>query len=299
MNGQGKYALITSAKNEEGYIGTTIRAVTRQTILPAKWVIVDDDSTDRTYAIIAEFAEKHPFIEPVHLEQSKEWSFQSKAHAVNFAHKRLNGVEYDFLGILDADISFDDHYYETILSKFAKNPKLGLAGGMIAESHNGEFVAQSYYLNSVAGAVQLFRRTCYEQVGGYIPSKRGGIDAIAEMMTRMHGWHVQSFPEIMVQHHRPTGLTRANIFKSRFIYGQRDYALGNHPMFMLLKCVHRFREKPYVIAGLLRMIGYSWSWVKKEPRPVPEEVVAYLRKEQLKRMLSFSLSEMKYVDGNR
>ena len=44
---------------------------------------------------------------------------------------------------------------------------------MIAELQNGEYVAQSYYLNSVAGAVQLFRRACYEQVGGYIPSKRG------------------------------------------------------------------------------------------------------------------------------
>lgn len=118
------------------------------------------------------------------------------------------------------------------------------------------------------------------------------------MMARMHGWHVQSFPEIMVQHHRPTGLTMSNIFKSRFIYGQRDYALGNHPIFMFLKCIHRFRERPYVIAGLLRMIGYAWSWVKREPRPVPEEVVAYLRKEQLERMLSLSLSEMKYVDGN-
>lgn len=298
MSKSGRYALITAARNEEAYIGATIQSVTRQSILPVRWVIVDDDSTDRTYDIISEYAEKNAFILPVHLEKSEEWSFKSKAYAVNFGHRRLKDLEYDFLGILDADITFDDRYYENILSKFSQNPRLGLAGGMIAEMNDGKYVAQSYYLNSVAGAIQLFRRECFEQVGGYIPSKRGGIDAIAEMMTRMHGWHVQSFPEITVNHLRLTGLTKSNIFKSRFIYGQRDYALGNHPLFMFLKCIHRFQERPYVIAGLLRMIGYGWSWIRREARPIPDRVVAFIQREQIKRMLSLSLTEMKDADHN-
>ena len=293
MSASNRYALITAARNEEAYIGATILSVTRQSILPVRWVIVDDDSSDRTYDIISEYAEKNAFILPVHLEKSKEWSFKSKANAVNFGHQHLKDLEYDFLGILDADITFDESYYERILDKFSQNPRLGLAGGIISEMNNGKYVAQSYYLNSVAGAIQLFRRECFEQVGGYIPSKRGGIDAIAEMMTRMHGWHVQSFPEITVNHLRPTGLTKSNIFKSRFIYGQRDYALGNHPLFMFLKCIHRFQERPYVVAGLLRMIGYGWSWIRKEPRPIPESVVAFIQREQIKRMRSFSLYEMK------
>ena len=293
MNTANRYVLITAARNEEAYIEATIQAVIRQTILPVRWVIVDDSSNDKTYELVSKYAEKNTFIEPVHFEMSNEWSFMSKANAINFGYQYLKGLEYDFLGILDADVSFDNRYYENILLKFSQNPKLGLAGGMISELNNGKYIDHSYFLNSVAGAVQLFRRKSFEQVGGYIPSKRWGIDAIAEMMTRMYGWHVQSFPEITVHHNRPTGHAKSNIFSMRFTYGQRDYTLGYHPLFMFLKCIHRFRERPYMLSGLLMMLGYTWSWIRKEPRPAPERVVEYLRKEQMKRILSFSLVEMK------
>ena len=294
MNTTNRYVLITAARNEEAHIGATIQSVMHQTILPVRWIIVDDDSNDRTHDIIIEYAKNSSFIQPVHLEKSKKWGFKSKVNAIHFGYHHVNGLDYKFLGILDADITFDDHYYENILLKFSRNPRLGLAGGMVLEPHNLEgMTLRRHNLNSVAGAVQLFRRECYEQIGGYIPSKLGGEDAIAEVLSRMNGWHVQSFPEITVQHHRPMGLTKSSVFKSRFIYGKRDYALGNHPLFMFLKCIHRFQERPYVVAGLLRMIGYGWSWIRREPRPIPESVVAFIQREQIKRMRSFSLYEMK------
>ena len=92
--------------------------------------------------------------------------------------------EYHFIGNLDADITFDESYYENLLEEFQKNPKLGIAGGMLFEESNGKFMPR--YLSEmryVPGGVQLFRRTCYEQVGGYLPSRWGGEDTIA----RGHG----------------------------------------------------------------------------------------------------------------
>lgn len=280
------YVLITAARNEEAYIEKTIQSVICQTILPEKWVIVDDDSCDRTYEIIQKYAMNHNFIQPVHLERSNEWSFKSKANAINYGYEYLKDIVYEFLGILDADVSFDDHYYQNILLKFSQSNKLGLAGGMIVELQNGKYTPLNYNINSVSGAVQLFRRKCYDEIGGYVPSRRGGIDAIAEIMSRMFGWEVRSFPEIKVYHHRRIGLTQTNIISSRFQYGQRDYAIGNDPLFMFLKCISRFQEKPYVIGGILMMMGYGWSWIRKETRPVSHRVFLFLKKEQRNRILS-------------
>ena len=52
------YALITPARNEEAYIMKTIEAIITQSVLPQKWVIVNDGSTDRTGEIIRKYADK-------------------------------------------------------------------------------------------------------------------------------------------------------------------------------------------------------------------------------------------------
>ena len=119
MNTTNRYVLITAARNEEAHIGATIQSVMHQTILPVRWIIVDDDSNDRTHDIIIEYAKNSSFIQPVHLEKSKKWGFKSKVNAIHFGYHHVNGLDYKFLGILDADITFDDHYYENILLKFS------------------------------------------------------------------------------------------------------------------------------------------------------------------------------------
>lgn len=281
-----KYVLITAARNEENYMERTIKSIVCQSVLPVRWVIVDDDSDDRTYDIIHNYADKYNFIKPLHLERTMEWSFKSKANAINYGYTNLHGLEYDYIGIVDADVSFDNLYYQNILKKFNDNNKLGIAGGMILELNNNDFIQLNYNLNSVSGAIQLFRRQCYEEIGGYVPSRRGGIDAIAEIMSRMYGWQVRSFPDIKVYHHRIIGITQSNILFSRFNYGRRDYAIGNHPLFMFLKSIDRFRAKPYVIGGMLMMLGYGYSWLIGEERPASKRVVKYLQNEQVNRMYS-------------
>ena len=281
-----KYVLITAARNEENYIERTIKSIVYQSVLPVRWVIVDDDSDDRTYDIIHDYANKYNFIKPLHLERSIEWSFKSKANAINYGYSHLHDLEYNYIGIVDADVSFDNCYYQNILTKFNDNDKLGVAGGMIVELQKNDFIQLNYNLNSVSGAIQLFRRQCYEEIGGYVPSKRGGIDAIAEIMSRMCGWLVRSFPEIKVYHHRIIGITQSNILLSRFNYGRRDYVIGNHPLFMFLKSINRFKEKPYVVGGMLMMLGYSYSWLIREDRPISKKVVKYLKNEQINRIYS-------------
>ncbi|MFX0199832.1 MAG: glycosyltransferase, partial [Candidatus Hodarchaeota archaeon] len=176
---KNSYVLITPARNEQDYIQKTIESVVSQTILPEKWVIVSDGSTDHTDEIVSHYAAKHDFIQFIRVSEHIQRNFWSKVHAFNAGYEQIKNTEYKFLGNLDADVSFNSNYYENVLLRFQTNPKLGIAGGIILELLNGQYVNQKLSLNSVAGAIQLFRRECYQDIGGYIPLTYGGVDSAA------------------------------------------------------------------------------------------------------------------------
>lgn len=280
------YVLLTPARNEEAFIEKTIQSVISQTVLPEKWIIVSDGSTDRTDEIVKVYASKFHFIKLLRVERNQSWSFSSKVHALRLAYEKLKGHGYEFLGILDADVSFGCDYFERLIAHFRQNERLGIGGGMILELQGNTFQRLRYNLDSVAGAVQFFRRQCYVEIGGYMELRNGGIDAVAEVMARMRGWQVGSVQDLDVYHHRRIGMTNATLFRSRLNTGIQENLIGNHPLFVVFKCIHRFMEKPYVLGGLLMLAGYCWSLVLRDVRPVPVEVVQYVRKEQKQRMYS-------------
>lgn len=287
------YVIITPARNEEAFIEKTIQSMVSQSVLPRKWVIVSDGSTDATDEIVKKATEKHSFIEFVSASTIGQRNFGSKVNAINAGYKRLKNTEYKFIGNLDADVSFHPNYFEMILKQFNKNSKMGIGGGIIQELINRKYVVQNISLNSVAGAVQLFRRKCYEDIGGYQPLSTGGVDAAAEIMARMKGWEVRTFPEFKVLHHRRVDIAHGNIFRSKFLAGIRDYSLGYHPIFYSLMCCYRVVDRPYIFGSLVRMFGYWWSKISRYERQLPLEVVKYLRTEQKQRLKDLFLIRRK------
>lgn len=282
---ENEYILITPARNEEGYVEETIQSVISQTILPKRWIIVSDGSTDRTDEIVSKYAEKYEFIQLMRANTHSERNFGSKVDAFNFGYQRLKNIKYDYIGNLDADITFESDYFERIIGKFNSNSKLGVAGGWIHELHNGKYRERwGNRIKNVPGAIQLFRRKCFEEIGGYIPFEKGGIDTIAEAKVRMHGWEVKSFPSIYVFHHRCTGFNNSNMFSNGFRGGIKHYTLGYHPIYEVAYCVRRLGYKPYIIGSFLNFAGYFWSFFLKENRPLPLEFVKFLREEQLERL---------------
>jgi poly-beta-1,6-N-acetyl-D-glucosamine synthase len=284
MSGR-EYVLITAAYNEGKYIGAAIEAVLAQSIRPRKWVIVSDGSIDNTDAIIKHYAEKNNFI--VFLRREKvdtSPGFASKVRAIHAGYAALASTSYQFIGILDADITFDRLYYEHVISKFYGDTKLGIAGGFIYERRGDEFRSRpSNTRTSVAGAIQLFRRDCYEAIGGHVPLKYGGEDWICEILARKNGLTVTAFPEIAAYHHKP-GEAKRGAVRDAIRQGRMDYAVGSHPIFELVKCVRRIKERPFVLRALFRLLGFTWSAFKREGAAVSADVVCYLRSEQLKRL---------------
>lgn len=278
------YILVTAARNEADHIGQTIQSVAAQTVLPERWLIVSDGSTDETDQIVSEAAQKHPFIELLRVEAGSDRNFGSKAAAINAGYEKLASLSHGFIGVLDADVSFEPDYYEQVMARFQDDPNLGIAGGILTDIVDGKPVRQMTDPEwSVSGPVQMFRRECFEAIGGYLVL-RGGIDAAAEVMARMNGWKVRAFQEIPALHHRQTGKENHSRLGIFFHRGLEDFKLGYHPLFFVGRAILRFREVPYMLGGLTMLCGYLWAGMTGAEKKVPGEFVRFLRKEQMDRL---------------
>jgi len=282
-----KYVLVTAARNEESYIEKTIRSVVAQTVHPEKWIIVNDGSVDRTEEIVNKFSLKHNFIQLLNNKSGNIRDFGSKVRAIHKGLRSFQGMDYNFIGNIDADIEFGPNYFERLLERFRENEKLGIAGGWIYELQDGKYrVRFGNSEHSVPGSIQTFRRKCFESVGNYLPIETGGEDCIAEVMARMHGWSTKSFPDLRVFHQRGTGTEKANMLGAHYCLGKEDYFVGNHPLFELLKCTKRIKAKPLIIGSVFRLIGYTGGFLSRTPIKIPQNVIEYLRKEQMNRIKS-------------
>lgn len=278
------YVIITPARNEEAFIEKIIRSVVAQTVLPLKWIIVSDGSTDRTTEIVSRFAKKYSFIELVEKRNHDNRNFGSKVDAINAGYKLLADLDYSFFGILDADISFEPHHFEELLKRFQQYPRLGLAGGKVFRYLNGIVTKINENYDYVTGCNQLFRRECYEEIAGYRRIRTGGVDTVAMIMARMKGWEVKSFPELRVLHHTKAGTKEASIHRARYREGIRDYYIGYHPLFFTARSIRRLLNQPVILGSLCSLFGYYRTWIFAPRRPVPHELVRYVQRDQIRRL---------------
>ena len=280
-----KYVLITPAHNEETFIEKTLDSMVAQTALPERWVIVDDGSEDRTADIVARYAQRCPWIELVQRPKSLDRSFAGKVHAFNAGLERVRSLEFDVIGNLDADLSFDPDYLSFLMQKFDQDPTLGVAGTPFTEDGGYDTARDSFEgENYVAGGCQLFRYRCFQEIGGYVANRAGGVDWIAVMSARMKGWKVQSFPEKRFHHYRSLGTAEAGLLGASFEYGERAYYLGGSPIWHLFRSLYRMTKKPFFTGGVFLMAGYVSAAVRRTPRPVSREMIRFHRREQMRKL---------------
>jgi biofilm PGA synthesis N-glycosyltransferase PgaC len=273
------YVLITPAKNEAEFIRGALASVIAQTIRPSQWIIVDDGSTDETARVVEEYVARYPFIHLLRLASCRQREFSSKVTAFNAGLEALTERDYSFLGNLDADIRLDPDYYETVLESFQKDADLGIAGGKVYTTVTNEFICRDNTLDSVGGAIQLFRRKCFEEIGGYRSLPFGGIDAAAEISARWKGWKVKKI-EQKVYEQRQTGSSQNSVWKARYRDGLKFHSLGYGGPFFTCKCVFRLTDSPKCLGSMLSMIGFVCAQLRKYPVYMPKDAVAYLRSEQ-------------------
>ena len=278
-----QYVVITPARNEEENIQRLLDSMVAQTHPPLRWVIVSDGSTDRTAQIVADYERRYHWIQLVCKNQRRERNFAAKVDCFNDGLRAVQQLQFDVIGNVDADISFEPDYFAYLMSCFGESPRLGVAGTPFVEdgkSYDYRFTN----IEHVSGACQLFRRECFSEIGGYVPIEGGGIDWVAVTSARMKGWQTRTFTEKNCGHHRPIGTGSTGRLRAAFRQGRKDYFLGGHPLWQAFRSVYQATRPPYVLGGMLLLAGYSWAYLRREPRPVSRELVQFHQREPLGRL---------------
>jgi poly-beta-1,6-N-acetyl-D-glucosamine synthase len=281
-----KYVLITPARNEAKFIELTLKSMVAQTVPPLKWVIVSDGSTDGTDEIVTKYASNHPWIELVRTPERQERHFAGKVYAFNAGRAKVADLPYEIIGNLDGDVSFDEEYCEFLLGKFEENPRLGVAGTPFTEG-SSQYDYRFTDIAHVSGQCQFFRRECFEEIGGYMPRKLGGIDLVAVITARMKGWQTRTFLDKIFVHHRQMNTATQHAWLVPFRGGRGDYVLGSHPVWEFSRCIYQMTRPPILVAGALRLAGFTWALLTRTEIGVPPDLVQFRRAEQMRRLGNF------------
>lgn len=278
------YVLITPVRNEAELIELTLQSVIAQTVRPVRWVIVSDGSTDGTDELVQRYTAEHAWIEFVRAGGNGNRNFTGKVNAFNAGYERIKNLQYEVIGNVDGDTSFDSDYFSFLLQKVMEDPRLGVVGTCYVEDSRLTYNYQFASTDDVPGNCQLFRRACFEQIGGYTPVETGAVDTIAVLAARMYGWATKTFTEKSTVHHRKSGQAEKGILMVKFRTGIKDYCVGSHPLWELFKSVYYVTRKPLIVGGVMLGAGYFWALMQRRKRPISLALVAFHQTEQMKRL---------------
>jgi biofilm PGA synthesis N-glycosyltransferase PgaC len=280
---QTDYVLVTPVRDEEKLIGGTIASVVAQTRRPREWIIVSDGSTDRTNEIVTAAAREHSWIRLLALPPRAGRDFAAVVKNTERGVRTLECRNYAYVGLLDSDVTFQSDYFEQLLRRFEANPRLGLAGGVVIDvgTPRNRFPRNRH---DVPGAVQFFRRACFESLGGLIAIPEGGWDALTCAVARMRGYDTQLYTDLVVDHHKPRNIAHGGHLRRRWQLGIRDHGLGYHPLFEFVKCFGKLHHHPLLFGATAWWLGYCSAVLRRHPRIIPAELVSFVRREQLVRL---------------
>lgn len=278
------YVVITPVRDEEEHLASAIESMAQQTVLPSEWVIVNDGSTDGTAAILDQYASRYPWIKAVHrANRGFRKSGGGVVEAVNDGYSVLTGRAWDFIVKFDGDLTFEPTYFERCFDEFARDPKLGIGGGVICYvSDDGQKSFESAPAFHVRGATKIYRRACWEGIGGLRPVP--GWDTFDEVKANSLGWTTRSFPDLHLVHHRETGAADGS-WRTCVKYGRANYICGYHPLFMAGKCLGYLRKRPYVTGAVGLVCGFVSGYLKNIPQVDDRPAIQYLRRQQMQRLM--------------
>jgi glycosyltransferase involved in cell wall biosynthesis len=278
-----KYAIVTPVKDEEEFLPKTIASVIKQTLKPRIWILIDDHSSDRTSEIIEEFSKKYQWIigrQNELIDKNRKPGGEALIHQ---GIRQLDLLSYDFFVRMDADISFENTYFEKIFYEFKKNPELGIASGVCYVPENKKLVEEKHPRFHTRGPLKIYRMECFFDIGGLESCL--GWDTVDEIKANMRGWVTRSFPELKVIHYRKTQ-TASGALNGMKNLGKASYFLGYHPIFLLIRAIRQMALPPYVIGGIHMIIGFTNGYVKRQTQIQDPEFIKFLRKQQLNKLLA-------------
>jgi glycosyltransferase involved in cell wall biosynthesis len=280
------YVVITPVRNEVGRFGRTIESMVRQTRRPARWVIVDDGSTDGTADLADAAAGQHDWIRVLHRpDRGRRLPGTGVMEAFHEGCLLVADLSWDFLVKLDGDLAFGPDYFARCLEHFERDPRLGIGGGLICRRVQGRLVPEvpddpAFH---VRGATKIYRRACWEQIGGLV--RWPGWDTVDELKANMLGWRTRTFPELPVEQLKDTGSGDGR-WPNWVKNGVANYVACYHPLFMLAKCLRRSFRRPLLLAGIALGWGYLSGYLRRLPRVEERAFRHYVWRQQWNHLLA-------------
>lgn len=111
-------AVVIPSYNHADYIGPALESVAAQTLLPARIVVVDDGSTDRSLEVIRAFAAAHPSLDLRLIPQRNAGAH----HAINRAVAEAGPVDY--VAILNSDDLYEPERLAQCVAFLDARPRL-------------------------------------------------------------------------------------------------------------------------------------------------------------------------------
>ena len=272
-----KYILVTPSKNEENNISDLIKRVMGQTIRPCLWVIADE-SSDGTKEIIEEVAEENDWIKAHYLGENDEYLGINYAAACKFGFDHAidyckdEGIEYDYIGLLDADVAIESDFFEQLMSLCEKEPEVGIASGTEYWDIAGELVSAGTREDLPMGPVRIWRKECFYQTGGY--EATASPDSVSIVKARLKGWQTKQFKELKVVVRETS--TAKGYWWGAVREGKNKYFVGYHPAVIVLKSLKSSFKKPYY-TGIGLFLGYFGSLIHREEMIDDDEIKYYYK----------------------
>lgn len=280
------YLLISPCRDEAGYMRQTLDTVIAQTIRPARWIIVDDGSTDDTPRILDEYAQRHPWIRVVtRKDRGRRAVGPGVIEAFYTGYEAINPDDYDYLCKLDLDLRLPPRYFEILMERMRENPRIATCSGKAYIEEKGALVSERHGDETSLGMTKFYRVSCFKAIGGFVREVMwDGIDC---HRCRMQGWVACSWddPELRFVHLRPMGSSQQSIYVGRMRHGYGQYFMGTRFLFMVASAIYRLNEKPYVLGSLAILWGWISSALQGKPRYRDPEFRQFLRKYQLRALL--------------
>lgn len=238
-----------------------------QSVLPARWVIVDDGSTDDTPRILARAAEQYGFIRIVKREDRGERKVGPGVVDAFYAGlETVDLDEYDYLCKLDGDLELPPKYFERLMEEMERESRLGTYSGKMYVWRGNRLVHEERGDENSCGPSKFYRVACFRQIGGFV--RQVGWDGIDGHLCRLRGWIARSddHPDIRVIHLRPLGTSHKGLMHGRMRGGAGNWHIGMSMPYMLARTVYRFKDRPYFINSLAVLVGYFGAMLDGKPR---------------------------------
>lgn len=281
-----RYVLISPCRNEADYMRQTLDSVVAQSARPAKWVIVDDGSTDQTPAILAEYQTKHDWITVVtRRDRGRRAVGPGVIEAFYAGYEAIDPDAYDYLCKLDLDLRLPPRYFETLMARMEADPKIATCSGKAYVEESGKLVSERHGDETSLGMTKFYRVSCFKAIGGFVREVMwDGIDC---HRCRMKGWIACSWdePELRFVHLRPMGSSQQGIYVGRMRHGFGQYFMGTGFLFIAASAISRINEKPYLLGSLAMLWGWSKSALMGKPRYQDPEFRHFLRRYQTRALL--------------